>query len=235
MYGYPMMYYGFDPTYFLVLIGALFSLWASSRVKTAFRKYDQVRAKSGLTGAQAAELILRDHGISDVEIRRISGNLTDNYVPSQKVLNLSDSTYHSASIAAIGVAAHECGHAIQDASSYAPLRISMAVRPVCALGSNLGIPVILAGMLFSFQPLIGIGILLFSLGVGISILTLPVEYNASDRALMVLKQSGMLTEEELAGTKKVLRAAGLTYVAAAASMILSLLRLILISRNSRRD
>lgn len=228
---YPMMY--FDPTYILVLIGAALSIWASSNVNGAFRKYDKVRAQSGLTGAQAAELILHDHGIYDVTIQRIAGNLTDNYVPSKKVLNLSDSTYSSASIAAIGVAAHECGHAIQDATEYAPLKLSMAIHPVCAVGSNLGFPVLIAGMIFSMPPLVNIGILLFSLGVLLSFITLPVEYNASNRALATLGQSGMLNAAELAGTKKVLRAAGLTYVAAAASMILSLLRLLILSRNSR--
>lgn len=228
-YGYPMY---FDSTYILVLIGAAFSLWASSNVNGSFKKYDKVRAKSGLTAYQAAEMILHNHGIYDVEIRRISGNLTDNYVPSKKVLNLSDSTYQSTSIAAIGVAAHECGHAIQDAVGYTPLKLSMAIHPVCAIGSNLGLPILIAGLLFSFSPLVHIGILLFSLGVLISLITLPVEYNASDRALATLGESGMLDETELVGTKKVLRAAGLTYVAAAASAILSLLRLLLIARRN---
>ena len=177
-------------------------------------------------------MILHNHGIYDVEIRRISGNLTDNYVPSKKVLNLSDSTYQSTSIAAIGVAAHECGHAIQDAVGYTPLKLSMAIHPMCAIGSNLGLPVLIAGLIFSFSPLVHIGILLFSLGVLISLITLPVEYNASDRALATLGESGMLDETELVGTKKVLRAAGLTYVAAAASAILSLLRLLLIARRN---
>ena len=244
-YGYPMY---FDSTYILVLIGAVFSLWASSNVNGSFKKYDKVRAKSGLTASQAAEMILHNHGIYDVEIRRISGNLTDNYVPSKKVLNLSDSTYQSTSIAAIGVAAHECGHAIQDAVGYTPLKLSMAIHPMwvgytplklsmaihpmCAIGSNLGLPVLIAGLIFSFSPLVHIGILLFSLGVLISLITLPVEYNASDRALATLGESGMLDETELVGTKQVLRAAGLTYVAAAASAILSLLRLLLIARRN---
>lgn len=230
-YGYPMFGF-FDPTYILVLIGAVFSIWASSRVNGAFNRYDKVRAASGLTAAQAAELILHNHGIYDVQIQRISGKLTDNYVPSKKVLNLSDSTYNSTSIAAIGVAAHECGHAIQDATEYAPLKISMAIHPVCAIGSNLGFPILIAGLLFSMHPLVNIGIILFSLGVALSLITLPVEYNASNRALATLADSNMLSPQELVGTKKVLRAAGLTYVAAAASMILSLLRLLIISRNS---
>ena len=228
-YGYPMY---FDSTYILVLIGAVFSLWASSNVNGSYKKYDKVRAKSGLTASQAAEMILHNHGIYDVEIRRISGNLTDNYVPSKKVLNLSDSTYQSTSIAAIGVAAHECGHAIQDAVGYTPLKLSMAIHPMCAIGSNLGLPVLIAGLIFSFSPLVHIGILLFSLGVLISLITLPGEYNASDRALATLGESGMLDETELVGTRKVLRAAGLTYVAAAASAILSLLRLLLIARRN---
>ncbi len=230
-YGYPMGMM-FDPTYILVIIGAVFSFWASARVNSSFQKYDQVRAKSGLTAAQAAELILHNHGIYDVEIRRISGKLTDNYVPSKKILNLSDSTYNSTSIAAIGVAAHECGHAVQDAVGYGPLKLSMAIHPVCAIGSNLGFPILIVGILFSFSPLIQIGIILFSLGVLISLITLPVEYNASDRALATLGESRLLTEEELVGTKKVLRAAGLTYVAAAASMILSLLRMLILARHS---
>ena len=231
---YPYYYSFFDPTYILVIIGALFSIWASGRVNHTFEKYNRVRAMSGLTAAQAAERILHTNGIYDVTIHRRPGNLTDCYVPSKKELYLSDSTYNSSSIAAIGVAAHECGHAIQDARHYVPLTVSNAIHPVCAIGSNLGFPLLVAGIIFSLRPLIDIGIILFSLGVVISILTLPVEYNASNRALAILGETGMLSDEELVGTKKVLRAAGLTYVAAAASMILSLLRMILLSRRNDR-
>lgn len=225
-------YYYFDPTYVLVLIGAIFSIWASQRVNSTFARYDKVRAMSGMTAAEAAAEILRRNGINNVTIHHRGGQLTDCYVPSKKELYLSDSTYNSTSIAAIGVAAHECGHAIQDARAYAPLTISNAIHPICAIGSNLGFPILIAGLIFSLQPLIGIGILLFSLGVLVSIITLPVEYNASNRALAILEETGMLSDEELVGTKRVLRAAGLTYVAAAASMILSLLRMILLSRRS---
>lgn len=224
---YPFFY---DSTYVLVMLGAILSIWASHRVNATFAKYDRVRSMRGITGAEAARRILSANGITNVSIHRRSGNLTDCYVPSKKELYLSDSTYDSCSIAAIGVAAHECGHAIQDAVRYVPLTLSNAIHPACAIGSNLGIPITIMGILLSMRPLILVGIVLFGLGVLISLVTLPVEYNASNRALAILENTGILSDEELVGTKKVLRAAGLTYVAAAAAMILNLLRLLLLAR-----
>ncbi|MGI6080450.1 MAG: zinc metallopeptidase [Candidatus Avilachnospira sp.] len=230
MFGY---YPFWDSTYVLVIIGAILSMIASSRVKSTFAKYDKVRARSALTGARAAEMILRNHGIYDVEVKHINGQLTDCYVPSKKVLNLSDSTYNSTSIAAIGVAAHECGHAIQHAVGYAPLTLSNMIHPACAIGSNLAMPILIIGILLSMPFLVELGILLFLFAVIFQVITLPVEYNASNRALATLGESGMLNEEELVGTKKVLRAAGLTYVAALAASLLSLLRLVLIANRNR--
>ena len=231
------MYFGYypfwDTTYILVVIGAIISMMASARVKSTFAKYDKVRARSSLTGARAAEMILRNHGIYDVEVRHIHGELTDCYVPSKKVLNLSDSTYNSTSIAAIGVAAHECGHAVQHAEGYAPLKLSNMIHPACALGSSLAMPLLIIGIIMSMPFLIDFGILLFLLAVIFQVITLPVEYNASNRALATLGDSGMLDEEELVGTKKVLRAAGLTYVAALAASLLSLLRLVLLANRNR--
>lgn len=229
MFYYPFYY---DSTYVLVLIGVILSIWASHRVNATFAKYDRVRSMRGITGAEAARRILQANGINDVSIHRRSGNLTDCYVPSKKELYLSDSTYNATSIAAIGVAAHECGHAIQDAVHYVPLTLSNAIHPACALGSNLGIPITILGIILSMKPLVLVGIVLFGLGVLISIVTLPVEYNASNRALAILDQTGLLSDEELVGAKKVLRAAGLTYVAAAAAMALNLLRLLLLARRN---
>lgn len=222
-----------DTTYILVIIGAVLSMLASARVKSTFATYDKVRAGSGLTGARAAEMILRNHGIYDVQIQHIRGELTDCYVPGKKILNLSDSTYNSTSIAAIGVAAHECGHAIQHAVGYAPLTLSNMIHPVCAIGSNLAMPILILGIIMSAPFLMDLGILLFLLAVILQVITLPVEYNASNRALATLGESGMLNEEELVGTKKVLRAAGLTYVAALAASLLSLLRLVILANRNR--
>lgn len=230
-----MYYYGFDWTYILVIIGVVLSLWASANVQSTFRRYSGVRAKSGLTADEAARSILRSSDIYDVTVQGIRGNLTDNYVPSQKVLNLSESTRYSTSIAAIGVAAHECGHAIQDARDYVPLTVTRAIHPVCAVSSQISIPMIILGLLFSISPMINLGILLFVVAISVQILTLPVEFDASRRAVKVLRENGMMTEEELDGVKKVLTAAALTYVAAAASSLLQLLRLLIISRNRRDD
>lgn len=225
-------YYGWmDPTYLLVIIGALICMIASARVKTTFHKYSRYRSMSNMTGAQAAERILRTAGIYDVTIRHVSGNLTDHYDPRNKTLNLSDSVYGSASVAAVGVAAHECGHAIQHQKSYAPLAIRSAIVPVANLGSTLAWPLILIGMFFTSNTgslLINIGILCFSFAVLFQLVTLPVEFNASGRALAILGNTGILTSEELPKTRKVLRAAALTYVASAAAAILQLLRLVIL-------
>lgn len=232
-YGY---YYGFDWTYILVLIGAVLSMIASARVNSTFNKYKRVRSMTGMTGAEAAQRILHQNGIYDVTVENVSGNLTDHYDPRNKVLRLSDATYSSQSVAAIGVAAHECGHALQHNDEYLPLRIRSAIVPVANFGSRLGIPIILLGVLLgSNYMLIQIGIWVFSLAVLFQIITLPVEFNASRRAVGMVEQYGILSGEELKHTRKVLSAAALTYVAAAAASILQLLRLILLFGGRRRN
>lgn len=233
-----MFYLGYDSTYILVLIGVAICLLASSRVNSVFRRYSSVRSRSGLTGKEAAEKILRANGIYDVTVRHIPGNLTDHYDPRNKTLGLSDSTYGSASVAAIGVAAHECGHAVQHATGYAPLKFRGALVPVANFGSALAWPLILIGLVINSNTallFIDLGILLFSAAVLFQIVTLPVEFNASNRAVKVLEKSGMLYPEEIRQTKAVLGAAALTYVASAASAILQLLRLILIGGRRRND
>ena len=234
----PYYYYGFDPTYVLVLIGAVICLIASARVKSTFNKYSQYRSMSGMTGAQAAERILNSAGIYDVTVCHISGSLTDHYNPTNKTLALSDPVYHSTSVAAIGVAAHECGHAVQHQVGYAPLSVRSALVPAANFGSMISWPLIIIGLMFNGQMsamLINLGILLFSLAVLFQIVTLPVEFNASHRAVNVLETAGMLHPEEISGVKKVLGAAALTYVASAAAQILQLLRLLILTRGRRDD
>ena len=231
---YPMF---FEPTYMLVIIGVIICLLASSRMKSTFNKYSRVRNHSGMTGREAAEHVLRGACIYYVRVEHISGDLTDHYDPRTKVLRLSDATYNSTSVAAVGVAAHECGHAIQHATGYAPRKIRGALVPVANFGSTIAWPLILIGLLFSSQSsmlFLNLGIIAFSLAVLFQIVTLPVEFNASSRAIRILGSSGMLYEDEVDATKKVLSAAALTYVAGAASAILQLLRIILLA-NSRRD
>lgn len=233
-------YYGmyFDPTYWLVIIGAVVCMVAQMRVSTTFRKYAKVRSQSGLTGAQAAQRILQMSGIYDVRIEHIRGELTDHYDPSAKVLRLSDATYGSTSVAAIGVAAHECGHAVQHQKEYAPLKLRTALVPAANIGSKLGIPIILLGALLGMNQLfIQIGIWVFAIAVLFQIVTLPVEFNASGRALSMLGSYGLMGDEETRGCRKVLSAAALTYVAAAAASIMQLLRLVLLfgNNNRRRD
>lgn len=233
-----MFYYYFDPTYILVLIGVLICLAASARVKSVFARYSRVRSYSGLTGREAAEQILRRNGIYDVRVIHIPGNLTDHYDPRNKTLGLSDTVYGSASVAAIGVAAHECGHALQHAVGYSPLKIRGALVPAANFGSAISWPLILIGLLMNSQMsimLINLGILCFCAAVLFQLVTLPVEFNASGRAVKVLESSGMLRGEEVGDVKKVLRAAALTYVASAASAILQLLRLLIITGGRRRD
>lgn len=228
----------FDPTYILVIIGVILSLWASGRVKSTFNKYSRVRNHAGMTGREAAEKVLNGAGIYDVRIEHIAGNLNDHYDPRDKVLRLSDATYNSPSVAAVGVAAHECGHAIQHATGYAPLRIRGSLVPVANFGSTLAWPLIIIGLFLNSQTsslLINIGILAFSAAVLFHIVTLPVEFNASSRAVRILGDSGILYPEEVDGTKKVLNAAALTYVASAAAMVLQLLRLLLITGGRRND
>ena len=232
----PFFYY-YDPTYILVLIGAVLSLWASATVKSTYNKYSRIYSYSGLTGAQAAAQILRQAGIYDVRIEHVSGNLTDHYDPKARVLRLSDSVYGSNSVAAIGVAAHECGHAIQDQEDYVPLRFRSAFVPVANLGTQVSFPILLLGVfLGSSHFLIQVGLLCFFFGVLFQLITLPVEFNASGRAVRILRETGMMSDDELSKTKKVLSAAAMTYVAAAAASILSMLRLIILfGGNRRRD
>lgn len=226
--------YYFDPTYILVLIGAVLSMLASARVNSTFHKYASVRSMSGMTGAQTAEAILRSKGIHDVRVEHIRGNLTDHYDPTRKVVRLSDSVYGSSSVAAIGVAAHECGHVMQHHEGYAPLNIRTALVPAANIGSKLGIPIILVGILLGSNPiLVNIGIWVFSLAVLFQIATLPVEFDASRRALACIEQYGIVTSDERKKSAKVLKAAAYTYVAAAAAAILQLLRLLMLF--GRRD
>lgn len=235
---YSYFYWGLDPTYFLVLIGAVLCLIASARVKTTFNKYSHDRSKSGMTGAQAAERILNSAGIYDVAVQHVAGNLTDHYNPGNKTLNLSDPVYNATSVAAIGVAAHECGHAIQHQQGYVPLSLRTAIVPVANIGSTLAWPLILIGMFFTRNTgtlFINIGIICFSFAVLFQLITLPVEFNASRRALRILEERGILSESELPYTKKVLGAAALTYVAGAAAAILQLLRLVLLFGGRNRD
>ncbi len=228
------MLYGFyfDPTYVLIIIGMLLCLAASAHVNSTFRKYSKVASNSGMTGAQAAARILESQGIYDVTIQHIGGDLTDNYNPKNKVLSLSDATYASTSVAAIGVAAHECGHALQHHKGYVPISVRNALVPFANWGSRLSWILIIIGILFygqgTGQTMIDIGIFAFSLAVLFQLVTLPVEFNASNRAVRVLESTGIFGNQELKYTRKVLGAAALTYVAAAASSILQLLRLVLL-------
>lgn len=228
------MLYGFyfDPTYVLIIIGMILCLAASAHVNSTFKKYSRVRSNSGMTGAQAAARILESQGIYDVTIQHIGGELTDNYNPKNKVLSLSDATYASTSVAAIGVAAHECGHAMQHQKGYVPIAVRNALVPFANWGSRLSWLLIIIGIVFygqgTGQTMINIGIFAFSLAVLFQIVTLPVEFNASNRAVRVLESTGIFGNREIKYTKKVLGAAALTYVAAAASSILQLLRLVLL-------
>lgn len=231
-------YYYFDPTYILLIIGAIITLAASTHVNSTYKKYERIRSASGLTGAQAAERILRSQGLYDVQIQHISGNLTDNYNPVNKVLSLSDTTYNSTSVAAIGVAAHECGHAVQHQQGYVPIKVRGAILPFANWGARLSWLLIIAGLFIggnSSQMLLNAGIFAFSLAVLFQVVTLPVEFNASTRAVNILEKNGILGREELKVTKKVLGAAALTYVAAVASSLLQLLRLVLLFGNRRDD
>ena len=233
-----MGYYYWDPTCILVVIGAVICMIASARVKGTFNKYSQLRSMSGMNGAQVAQRVLQAAGIYDVQVRHVSGSLTDHYDPRTKTVNLSDPVYNATSVAALGVAAHECGHAIQHAKSYAPLSIRSALVPIANFGSMLAWPVILIGLLFNTRSsglIIDIGILLFSAAVLFQLVTLPVEFDASRRALVMLRTQGILADDELRYTRRVLKSAALTYVASAAAAILQLLRIILITNGRRRD
>ena len=237
---YPYFY--FDPTMILLLPGIIIALWASFNVNSTFNKYSHVLSRQGLTGAQVAERVLHHHGIYNVRIERVAGNLSDHYDPRANVIRLSDSTYNSTSIAAAGVAAHEAGHALQHAQGYGPIKLRMAIIPVCNFASSLAMPLFILGLLFaSWNPetsfgllMMQAGILAFSVAVFFQVVTLPVEFNASRRAMAALEASGCYTDEELDGARKVLRAAAMTYVAALAVSLLQLLRLLILSNNRRR-
>ena len=233
LYVYSSYRYYFDPTYILVIIGLLLSLWAQYMVNSRFKKYSKVRSARNITGAQVADAILRTQGIFDVRIEHVAGNLSDHYDPKNKVLRLSDSTFNSTSVAAIGVAAHECGHAVQHARGYVPVRLRSAFVPVANIGSYASWILILSGS--SSQAWLTAGIVCFSATVLFHIITLPVEFNASSRAIKVLEGNGILYGDEIKGAKKVLGAAALTYVASAATAILQLLRLIILYGGRRRD
>ena len=224
----------FDGTYVLIILAFLISALVSAKMNATFSKYSKVRSYCGMTGAQAAQRILSSAGIYDVRIEHVSGKLTDHYDPSNKVLRLSDAVYGNTSIAAIGVAAHECGHAVQHARNYVPLSVRSAIVPVANFGSQLSWPLFLAGLIFSFRPLLMIGILLFCAALLFQIVTLPVEFNASARALRMLDETGIMGRQEIRGTKKVLRAAAMTYVAAVIGSLLQLLRLLILSGAFRK-
>lgn len=236
----PMFFY-FDWTYLvLVLPAIILAMVAQGKVSSTFNKYSRVPSRIGITGAEAARRIMEQNGIYDVSIERVSGNLTDHYDPSKKVLRLSDSVYSSSSIAAVGVAAHETGHAIQHARGYAPLSLRSLMVPLANIGSRLSMPLILLGLIFSFSSrmgdsLITLGIVLFGLSVVFTVVTLPVEFNASKRAIACLGDSRILYEDEIEGAKKVLSAAAMTYVASTAVALANFLRLIVVFGGRRRD
>ena len=237
MYYGGMMGYYMDPTWILVIIGAVLSMVASARVKSTFNKYSKVRSMSGMTGAEAAKRLLNSQGIYDVQVRAVSGQLTDHYDPKSKTVNLSDSVYSSTSVAAIGVAAHECGHVMQDNLGYVPLKVRAAIVPAANIGSQAAFPIILLGVFIGGMgsPLVNIGLILFSMAVIFQLVTLPVEFNASRRAVTLLGQVGILGDQELGYTRKVLGAAALTYVAALAATVLQLLRLVILFGGRRSD
>ena len=232
MFGY---YYGFDLTYLVLVMPAiLLGLWAQMRVKSTYARYSQVRAGRGITADQAARLILDMNGLRDVPIQRISGSLTDHYDPRDRVVRLSESVYGSPSIAAIGVAAHEVGHAVQHATGYAPLKLRTAIVSVTNIGSTLSMPLILIGILLNSSRLALVGVALFGLVAVFQLVTLPVEFNASSRALATLDGMDILGREELGGARQVLTAAALTYVAALIQSLAQLLRLLLLVGGNRR-
>ena len=232
-----MLYgYGFDYTYILVLIGVGLAMWASAGLNSTYAKYSRIASSMNMTGADVARKMLADNGIYDVEVRHIAGSLTDNYNSRNKTVNLSDGIYNSTSVAAISVAAHECGHAVQDNVGYMPLRFRAALFPVANIGSTLAWPMILLGIFLGHTGglFIQIGTVLFMFAVLFQIVTLPVEYNASHRALVQLRDWSMLRQDEEAGARKVLNAAALTYLVAAISSILQLLRLLILFGGRRR-
>ncbi len=233
MFGY---YYGFDWTYLvLVLPCIILAMWAQHRVNTTFQKYESVYSRRRITGAQAASMVLRQNGVSGVRIEETSGRLTDHYDPRGNVIRLSNSVYHSTSVASIGVACHEAGHAVQYAKGYAPIQIRAAIIPLTNLGSALSMPLLILGLIFNFQNLALIGIALFGLSTLFQLITLPVEIDASRRALASIQQGGLLYDDEYPMARKTLTAAALTYVAALAVSLAQLLRLVILFGGRRDD
>lgn len=241
LYGYYGYYYGFDWTYLAIILPCvLLSLLASTLVNSTFKKYSKQRSIQNITGAEAARKVLAANGVQNVEITRVSGNLTDHYDPRKNVIRLSDSVYDSTSTAAIGVACHEAGHAVQYAKNYSPIKLRAAIIPVTNFGSMLAWPLILIGLIFTAsaslsQTFIYLGIACFSLSLVFQLITLPVEFNASRRAMAAIEKSNILTSEERKGARKTLTAAAMTYVAAVIVSLAQLLRLILLFGNRRRD
>lgn len=227
-----MPFFIFDPTIILLIPAIVLSIYANSKVRSTYNKYSKIESRSGLTGKDVAALILQNNGIRDVEIESVKGRMTDHYDPRTRTLRLSKDNYHGRSLAAVGVAAHEVGHAIQHANNYAPLGLRSAIVPVSSIGSKLAFPLILAGFFFQVSifgfSLLDIGIAFFSLAVVFTLITLPVEFNASSRAIAAIEGHAILDEEEIAGAKKVLNAAAMTYIAAAAVAILELIRLLVL-------
>ena len=219
--------------YYVILVvpAILLSLWAQMRVSSTFSKYSKYGSKNGMTGYDAARKILNANGLNHIRIERVAGNLTDHYDPRNDVIRLSESVYDKPSIAAVGVAAHEAGHAVQHSVNYLPIKWRNAVLPIANIGSHAAVPLAFLGLILGFRPLISFGIILFAAVVLFQLITLPVEFNASGRAIEILDSSGMLADSEISGVKKVLSAAAMTYVAAALTSLMSLLRLILISRD----
>lgn len=229
------MFFFYDPTWWLIIVGMLLCLAASGNVSATYRKYSKIENARGMTASEVAERILKGAGISDVRIERIEGELTDHYDPKNKVVRLSEGVYYSTSVAAIGVAAHECGHVLQHYNGYLPIRVRNAIVPVVNFGSNLSWPLILLGVLFGLTRLVDVGIILFTLVLLFQIVTLPVEFNASKRAISVIRDTGILYGEEITGAKKVLNAAALTYVAGVIATALQVLRLFLLFGRRRRN
>lgn len=228
------MFY-FDWTYLLIIPGLILGIWAQHKVNSAYQEYSRMPTRLGRTASDVVQELLRRNGNQAVRVGHISGQLTDHYDPGREVLNLSDGVYNSTSVAALGIAAHEAGHAMQKQEGYAPLKLRSAAVPVVNIGSRASTPLFVLGLIMAWQPLVYIGIALFSLSVLFSLITLPVEFDASNRAIRMLTEGGYVSESERTGVKKVLNAAALTYVAAAISSVLSLLRLLLIARSRDRD
>ena len=231
----PFFYY-YDPYYWIILVPAmLIALLAQINVSSTFNRYSRLASRRGLTGAQAAEAVLRAYGVYDVRIERVAGRLSDHYDPRSNVIRLSDAVYGSSSVASLGVAAHEAGHAVQYAQGYGPIRLRTAIIPICNIGSQLSILLIVLGLIFYFPALFGVGVILFAVAVVGQVVTLPVEFNASSRAMASLRDTGLLDEQELRGARKVLTAAAMTYVAALLVSIAQLLRFLLAFGGRRRN